>query len=204
MNLFETAQMLAHMQAYDQRTVGEADVIAWQALLVDAPFEDCQEAIRRHYAEETDRVMPAHVRRLVRDIAREREVSPWAAGQYGVPRDEAVPEVPTGERLALSDLPAAVADLVARVRADLPEGSRDVLYPRRAAWEREHRAYLRSKGGEPNPLYRPKVGTVCSNREPHQAHRWSIGADQFACLGVAEGCCSDPTCRCEPGECTCA
>jgi hypothetical protein len=158
-NLSETALMLAQIQAYDQRTVGESDVIAWHSLLADAPFEDCQEAVRQHYAEHTDRIMPAHVRRLVRGMASQREMTAratgWAPGQAGVPKDQALPEVTSGERLALSDLPAAVADLVARVRAELPEGSREALRPRAVAWEREHRAYLRVRDGEPNPSYRP-------------------------------------------------
>lgn len=162
MNLSETALMLAQMQAYDQRTVGESDVIAWQALLVDASFQDCQEAIRQHYSESTDRIMPAHVRRLVRDMERARQVSPWAPGQHGIPRGEAVPEVATGQRLALSDLPAAVADLVAQVRAGLPEGRRETLAPRRVAWEREHQAYLRHTTGEPNPYYRPDRVALCA------------------------------------------
>jgi len=45
---------------------------------------------------------------------------------------------------------------VARVRADLPEGSREALKPRTVAWEREHAAYARSQEGEPNPHYRPR------------------------------------------------
>lgn len=155
MNLFETAQMLAQMQAYDQRTVGEADVIAWQALLADAPFEDCQEAIRRHYAEETDRIMPAHVRRLVRDITRERQMSPWAPGQFGVPREQAYPEV---KQVDVANLTGAVRELLAQAHVEPPGGWSEVLHPRRAAWDREHRAYLRSRNAEPNPFYKPKAG----------------------------------------------
>lgn len=172
MNRSETALMLAQMQAYDQRTVGESDVIAWHALLSDAPFEDCQEAIRRHYAEQTDRIMPAHVRRLVRDMHTEREMAAnatgWAPGQHGVPKDQAMPEVTSGQRLALGDLPAAVADLVARVRADLPEGSREALMPRREYWAREHRAFVRTRDAEPNPLYRAKL-TPCGCGPEHAA-----------------------------------
>jgi hypothetical protein len=160
-NLSETALILAQMQAYDQRTVGESDVIAWQALLADASFQDCQEAVRQHYAEETDRIMPAHVRRLVRDITRARQVSPWAPGQHGVPKDQAMPEVESGPRLALSDLPGAVAGLLARVGVDLPEGSREALKPRTVAWEREHGAFLRTQSGEPNPLYKPQAAPGC-------------------------------------------
>lgn len=157
MNLGETAQALALAQAYDRRTVGEMDVRAWHALLADAPAADVMEAVRRHYAEQTDWIMPAHIRRMVRDIARERETSPWAAGQYGVPREDAAPEVRGADRLALSDLPAAVADLVSRVRADLPEGSREALMPRKVAWEREHAAFRRQQAAEPNPRYRPRT-----------------------------------------------
>lgn len=154
MNLPETALMLAQMQAYDQRTVGESDVIAWQALLADAPFEDCQEAVRRHYAEQTERIMPAHVRRIVQDIVKAREVSPWAPGQYGVRREDAMVIVEVPDRLALTDLPGPVANLVASVRAMMPEGSREALKPRTVAWEREQAAFRRQQAAEPNPLYR--------------------------------------------------
>jgi len=163
-NLSETARLLGAMAAFDRRTVGDGDVIAWQAVLPDAAFEDCLEAVKDHYAEQTDWMMPAHVRRAVRDIVAARNVSPWAPGQYGTPRDEAEPEVTTGGRLALSDLPAAVAELVARVRADLPEGSREALMPRTVAWEREHAAFRRQQDAEPNPRYQPRV-VECADPE---------------------------------------
>jgi hypothetical protein len=148
------------MSSFDRRTIGDADVIAWQAVLSDAVFEDCLEAVKQHYAEETDWMMPAHVRRAVRDMVSQRgavaRMTGWAPGQAGVPKDQAVPEVASGERLALSDLPAAVADLVARVRADLPEGSREALMPRRVAWEREHAAFVRQRDAGVNPHYRTR------------------------------------------------
>ena len=158
MNLPETGLMLAQMQAYDQRTVGESDVIAWQALLVDAPFEDCQEAIRRHYSENTDRIMPAHVRRLVRDIHGEREMAVratgWAAGQHGVARDDAHPEI-TGPIDDSNLAPVLKAKLHELLSERFPEASREKLKPRTVAWEREHRAFVRLRDGEPNPYYRP-------------------------------------------------
>jgi len=165
MNLKETNTALALVQAFDRRTVGEVDVRAWQSVLGDLEVADVMEAVRRHYADNSDWMMPAHVRRGAAEIVAERnrpEPSPYAPGQYGVLREEAYPEVTrnqvreqVSERLALSDLPAAVAELVARVRADLPEGSREALKPRTVAWEREHAAYARSRDGEPNPHYRP-------------------------------------------------
>lgn len=154
MNHSETARALALVQAFDQRTIGDADVIAWQGVLPDAAYADVEEAIRQHYAEQTDRIMPAHVRRVVRDIVRARQVSPWAPGQHGVPRAEAMPEVagPVDENA----ITPQVRDLLQSVRAMLPEGSREALMPRTVAWEREHRAFVRTQDAEPNPLYRPR------------------------------------------------
>lgn len=159
MNLSETARALALVQVFDQRTVGDADVIGWQSLLADASLPDVEEAVRRHYSEETVRIMPAHVRRAVAEIERKRAAAPWAPGQHGVLRDQAAPEVPPGGLLALGDLPAALAAMVARVRVDLPEGSREALMPRRVAWEREHATWRRSQDAEPNPHYRPNPHT---------------------------------------------
>lgn len=161
MNLSETAQLLTSIAAYDRRKLGEADVIAWHKLMTDVVLADGLEAVERYYAEHTEWMMPAHVRRLVRDIISERDLAAratgWAPGQAGVPKTHPVPEAPAvpGGRLALADLPAAVADLLAQVRADLPEGSEEKLFPRRVAWRREHAAYLRHRNAEPNPNYRP-------------------------------------------------
>ena len=156
MNLKETNTALAMVQAFDRRTVGEVDVRAWHSVLGDLEMADVLEAVRRHYADSSEWMMPVHVRRGVALLVKERAraATPWAAGQYGVPKADAIPEItgPVDE----STLAPAVRALLADLRSKLPDGSRDDLYPRRAAWEREHAAYLRTKNAEPNPLYRPR------------------------------------------------
>lgn len=157
MNKSETARALALMQAFDQRTVGDADVIAWHGVLADAAFPDVTEAIKDHYAENTDRIMPAHVRRAVRNMVSQREMAktatPWAPGQYGVLKADAMPEVagPIDENA----LTPSVRALLEATRAMLPEGSREALMPRRVAWEKEFAAQERQKNAVPNPHYRP-------------------------------------------------
>lgn len=157
MNLSETARALALVQAFDQRTVGDADVIAWQGVLADATLADVEEAVRQHYAEETGRIMPAHIRRAVRDMVSQREMArtatPWAPGQYGVLKADAMPEVagPVDENA----LTPSVRALLDATRAMLPEGSREALMPRRVAWEKEFAAQERQKNAVPNPHYRP-------------------------------------------------
>lgn len=72
MNHSEVAKLLGLAAARDQRTVGEADVLAWHEDIGDLDFADARVALGRHFRESTDRLMPAHIRRLVRDIRAER------------------------------------------------------------------------------------------------------------------------------------
>lgn len=65
MNRAETAQLLAVIQTYDQRTVGETDVIAWHGVVGDLRFDECRDSVLAHYGEKTDRIMPANVRTFV-------------------------------------------------------------------------------------------------------------------------------------------
>lgn len=68
----EVALLLGLAAARDYRTVGEVDVLAWFEDIGDLDLADAREALARHYRESTDRVMPAHIRRLVKVIRDER------------------------------------------------------------------------------------------------------------------------------------
>jgi hypothetical protein len=173
--MLETAQALGLAQAYDNRTVGEVNVRAWHAILGDCDAADVMEAIRRHYAVETTWIMPAHIRLSVGVMVSERKNAErrtgWAPGQAGVPKDQAMPEITGGEdpgwfagaiQQAAS---TSAAEILAEIRRNLPEGSREALMPRRVAWEREHRAYLRTRDPEPNPHYRPTPSYTCDSND---------------------------------------
>lgn len=60
----DTARLLAKLAAFDQRTVGEPDVLAWHEVLGHFDLQDCLVAVTEHYREETRRAMPADIRRL--------------------------------------------------------------------------------------------------------------------------------------------
>jgi hypothetical protein len=186
-NLSETADLLTAMSAFDRRTIGDGDVIAWQAVLSDASFGDCLEAVKRYYAEHTEWMMPAHVRRLVRDIVGEREAmaraTGWAPGQTGVPKDQAMPEVTSGP---IAEATRAITEeLIARMKARLPQGSREALMPRRVHWEREHAAFVRLRDAEPNPYYRPQT---LADTEPELACRWchAMVGHNVGCMAYGE------------------
>ncbi|MET7795729.1 hypothetical protein [Streptomyces decoyicus] len=61
MTLAETAELLAIAAGLDQRTIGDADVQAWQMVLSDIPFPNAATALRDHYRQTTRRVMPADI-----------------------------------------------------------------------------------------------------------------------------------------------
>jgi hypothetical protein len=68
----EAARLLSACAMFDYRPIEEADGLAWHHVIGDLDFDDAMEAVRRHYAESTDRMMPAHVRAGVKAIRTER------------------------------------------------------------------------------------------------------------------------------------
>lgn len=66
MTLDETIDLLATCAAYDRRTIGKTDAVAWHAVVKDLPFGDAQQAVFDHYSESREFIMPADVRTRVR------------------------------------------------------------------------------------------------------------------------------------------
>lgn len=66
----EAARLLALAAAFDQRTVGPEDIGAWALALGDFKSSECAEAIRAHYTDSSDRIMPAHITRQVQQQRR--------------------------------------------------------------------------------------------------------------------------------------
>jgi hypothetical protein len=153
----EVAKLLAKAAAYDQRTIGQAHVMAWHEVLSDFDLADSLTAVSRHYAEHTERLMPAHVRRLATEIDRER-------------RRLAREQREESERLAIEadpsrrDRSAEVRALIAELRDSLPDGDPDKLRrPEVLEWERQ-RAREAAEG--PNPAYDPTVHARLAEEAP--------------------------------------
>lgn len=66
MTLDETIDLLATCAAYDRRTIGKTDAVAWHAIVRDLPFADAQQAVFDHYSESREWIMPADVRTRVK------------------------------------------------------------------------------------------------------------------------------------------
>jgi len=79
-NATETGQLLAFAALYDNRKVGDPDIVAWLEAIGDLPYADARSAVAGHYGESTERIMPGHVRTRVKAMRRERlERDPVAA-----------------------------------------------------------------------------------------------------------------------------
>jgi hypothetical protein len=80
-NAIEMGELLAFAALYDNRKVGDPDVIAWLEAIGDLPYPDARSAIAAHYgSESTERIMPGHIRTRVKAMRRERlERNPVAA-----------------------------------------------------------------------------------------------------------------------------
>lgn len=68
----DAAELLTIAAAFDRRTISTADAIAWADALQGLDVADCAHAIRAHFRESGEYLMPIHVRRGVRRIRSER------------------------------------------------------------------------------------------------------------------------------------
>ena len=75
MNKMEIARLLTAIAALDNRKVLEETVEAWYAVLHSYPYQDAAEAVRQHFEDSTEYLMPAHIRRGILRAREERNRS---------------------------------------------------------------------------------------------------------------------------------
>lgn len=140
--------------AYDQRTLGDTDVLAWhEALnLADPPIDrdDALHAVARWHAEALDgRIRPAHVIRGAQAIAHRRAGQAKAA-EVEEQRALDASTGPTADRQA--QLRSVVTDIAEKLTAKYGPSNPGVI--RRREWyDREQRR--QRADAAPNPNYDP-------------------------------------------------
>lgn len=159
MNLQETTRVLAKAQAFDRRTIGEADIRAWHEALEDVDAVDALNAVTAHYRATADWLMPAHIRTLAAQAARERHRLEREQLEATQTRTLAA------EAQHTEDRSEQVQDLVASLRQQLPDGDARKLRPRAHYWRQRQRA---NRPAEANPLYQvpPPGGHPVPGDEP--------------------------------------
>lgn len=135
MTIEEAIDLLSLAAAYDRRTIGESDAVAWHAALDDIAFGEAQAAVIAHYRDSRDWLMPADVRRRVKAARRDRldrEILPAPdpaltddAGAYKGALRAAIQRIAdglsVGRALALPPRQAPPPGTVAQALAALPK-----------------------------------------------------------------------------------
>ncbi len=73
MEIAEVGKILTLMASYDQRKVGETDIMAWSELIGSFDYADAKDAVLAHYAATADRIMPADIVRFAKARRGERD-----------------------------------------------------------------------------------------------------------------------------------
>lgn len=66
MRLTETGELLALISAYDNRNFNKETTAAWYDLLSQYTLAEAKHAVKKHYAESRDWLMPADVLRIIK------------------------------------------------------------------------------------------------------------------------------------------
>lgn len=186
MHRSEIVHLLATCVAYDQRTTGETDVEAWWQVLRRYDLETALEAVIDHYANHTDRIMPAHVVAYCRKAGNDR------AARAELPAGNGTSDMTTVQRIRASMLEYEVRDqdgtllhrgpaklLADRVYA-VPDVAKRLTEP--------PLCYTQKWNGYVPPLVseHPLKGPVIVNDSPFRAALLAIIKDARAAAGHVE------------------
>lgn len=140
----EVVDLLSTAAAFDRRTVGDADVIAWHAAVGDLDLTDAQAAVVQHYQATREWVMPSDVRKLVKQ-AREKRLAR---------------EVIPAPRPELADEPRAYQDQFKRQIKAMASGW---TMPRAlpAPKSEPTAAYNEARGGDRDPIRVAAILVAC-------------------------------------------
>lgn len=79
MKIGETAKVVGHIWAISGWNLSTATVEAWHEHIGRLNFADAERAVRRHFAESTERITPAHV---LRAAGKARNPDAWMNGPF--------------------------------------------------------------------------------------------------------------------------
>ena len=87
MQINETSAVLAKIQAYSNRNVDKAVILAWHEILEPYALKDCLNAVADHYRHSKEWLMPADIVARVKEYRQER-IDKFRDGIHLSPADE--------------------------------------------------------------------------------------------------------------------
>ncbi|MET9012285.1 hypothetical protein ABZX74_15405 [Streptomyces olivaceoviridis] len=133
----QTAELLGFAAAFDRRTVGKSDALAWHTILHDIDYQDAKAAVANHYATETRWIMPADIRNAVTKARADTAANIQGPGLPPEIPDADPDDVPAylaavrqqRHRAAEGLKPRPVKELLAGVGRDIPREHAPVRRP---------------------------------------------------------------------------
>lgn len=107
MNREDAVKLLAIASAFDNRKPNEAQAIAWAEVLTGLDPRDCVEAIKAHYKESKEYLMPAHIVARARTMMLDRRDQERVAEHLAI---MAGPDTSDRTRLAIEGAKTALAE----------------------------------------------------------------------------------------------
>lgn len=196
MNDDEIVDLLTAVAAYDRRTGGKGDVIAWRAAAHAAgwTFEEALAAVAEHFAHSTAWLMPAHVTAIIKAHRRDRAERYAHRGLPAAPpaspetRQRIMAELTA--RLSRSDSSVPLSDRYADTEHRLAPGQTAAWATiRHGAPDCAECAALRAQGGS-QPVVRARrrrhtEGTVLALCAAHAAAWRARDAEDTASVGAS-------------------
>ncbi|MGW4633672.1 hypothetical protein [Nocardia sp. NPDC004415] len=158
----DVARLLAIMASFDQRTVGESDILAWYSAVGTLHYPAAQAAVIEHYRTSADRIRPVHVldiaRRAANDHVERASVSRDYRQNREDQRDERLAELCGGTRAAReltaapsTNRPPASAEIRSRLMSECRAKFGTAETPQEKA-ARMHREWQAEQRGAPETV----------------------------------------------------
>jgi hypothetical protein len=127
----EIGMVLAKAAVFDQRNVGDSDILAWHEILGHVELGEALDAVGHHYADSRERIMPTDVLRLIPVLRHARQQSEHPCPRCGRVRGHGPDEVCGGQYAVASGRyeptgKSAVREMLAQVATKLAVPNDDI------------------------------------------------------------------------------
>src|SRR5574342_891270 len=180
MTPIEVSRVLAKAAAFDRRTVGEVEVLAWLEAIGDLDVGDALAAVTAHYRDSHDWLTPSHIRTLVTVADRERHREIREAREREAEQRAAITRGPVTDRSA--DVTALVRSVAERFAVTDPIHTKALARARRERGRPERERPLRKRRGKPTDWPPPTSDEVAAlaTRYLIDGHNPDTVADRLA------------------------
>lgn len=160
MTPIDVSRVLAKAAAFDRRTVGEVEVLAWLEAIGDLDVDDALAAVTAHYRESNDWLTPSHILKLVTEMDRDRRRKIREAREREAEQRAAITRGPVEDRSA--EITAMVRSVAEKFTVPDPIHAKALARARRERGRPDRLPPLRKRGKKPTDWPKPTSDEVAA------------------------------------------